>query len=500
MKNKNKITFLNVVSNLFLQFVTILSGFIIPKIILNYFGSEVNGLVSSLNQLLNYVSLLEGGVTSVVMANLYKPLYDNDTNKISSIINTADSFYKKVSYIFVIYTFILALIYPIITSTSFSFTYIFCLTIILSFSLFIQYCFSLSLKCLLNSDKKVYIVSITQSIIIVINILISIVIVRLYPSIHLLKLFTSLLFLIQPIIFHYYVNKYYKLDKSADIDSKLLSSRWDGFSINIAYFVHANTDITILTFLTNLSTVSVYSVYSLVTGGLRQIVTAISNGISPSIGRLYAKGNNKELNEKFDIYEHIIFVLVFFLFSVGMLLITPFVSIYTNNIKDANYNQLLFGYIIILAEGLYVLRSPYVQLAYSANKFKDMKVHAYIEAFLNISISLLLVKALGLLGVAIGTLVAMLYRTIYQVIYLQNNILNRSFLIFVKKAFIFILFYLIGFIFCKNIYIVSEYNITTWLISAFIYSFIMLIISLFISFVFYRKETFYIISYFKKGV
>ena len=47
---KNKVTLLNMVSGLVLQIFTIISGFIIPRIILEYFGSEVNGLVSSLNQ------------------------------------------------------------------------------------------------------------------------------------------------------------------------------------------------------------------------------------------------------------------------------------------------------------------------------------------------------------------------------------------------------------------------------------------------------------------
>ena len=37
------------------------------------FDSDVNGLVSSLNQFLSYVSLIEGGLTGVVSANLYKP-------------------------------------------------------------------------------------------------------------------------------------------------------------------------------------------------------------------------------------------------------------------------------------------------------------------------------------------------------------------------------------------------------------------------------------------
>ena len=93
---KNKATLLNMISGMVLQFFTLVSGFILPKIILTCFGSEVNGLVSSLNQFLSYITLVEGGITGVIIANLYKPIVEQDNNKISSVLVTADRFYKKI--------------------------------------------------------------------------------------------------------------------------------------------------------------------------------------------------------------------------------------------------------------------------------------------------------------------------------------------------------------------------------------------------------------------
>ena len=93
---KNKATLLNMISGLILQLFTLVSGFILPKIILIYFGSEVNGLVSSLNQFLSYITLVEGGITGVIVANLYKPIVDQDNQKISSVLITADRFYKRI--------------------------------------------------------------------------------------------------------------------------------------------------------------------------------------------------------------------------------------------------------------------------------------------------------------------------------------------------------------------------------------------------------------------
>lgn len=91
---KNKATLLNMISGLILQLFTLVSGFILPKIILIYFGSEVNGLVSSLNQFLSYITLVEGGITGVIVANLYKPIVDQDNQKISSVLITAIDFIK----------------------------------------------------------------------------------------------------------------------------------------------------------------------------------------------------------------------------------------------------------------------------------------------------------------------------------------------------------------------------------------------------------------------
>ena len=74
MKNRFKnTTLLNIICSLFSQLIAIVSGFLIPRLILLNFGSEVNGLVSSIGQFLSYVSLVEGGVSGVVTASMYKP-------------------------------------------------------------------------------------------------------------------------------------------------------------------------------------------------------------------------------------------------------------------------------------------------------------------------------------------------------------------------------------------------------------------------------------------
>lgn len=494
---EKKITLLNVISNVFLQLVTVLSGFIIPKIILSYFGSNVNGLVSSINQFLNYITLIEGGISGVIMASLYKPILDNDTKKLSSIIKTSDKFYKNIGYIYILYSLLLAVFYPLFMH-DFSFIFIFSLVLILSSGLLIQYMFALSYRNLLNADKKGYIVSFAATIILILSIIFAFLSVKIYPSIHFLKLLTGVLFIIQPLIYNYYVSKYYKLDDNVEVDNNLLKNRWSGFAINIAAFIHNSTDITILTIFTDLATVSVYSVYNIVTLGLKSIINAISSAIVPVVGKSYVSSNIKDLQEKFALYEYIIFLLVFLLFTIAGLLITPFVMIYTRGINDANYNQVIFGILLVLSEAIYLIKYPHLNLSYSANKFKEQTFAAFFEAIINIIVSLLLVAKFGLIGITIGTLCGMIYRMIFQVNFSQKLVKNYEIKEFYKKLILFGLFTIIGILISYFLVPKVEFNVISFIIHGIIYFLIFGILYLFLSLIFFQKEIKYIKNYLKR--
>lgn len=496
MKMKNKVTLVNMISSLALQICTIISGFIIPKIILSYFGSDTNGLISSLNQFLSYISLLEGGVTGVVAANLYKPLVNGDNQKLSAVVVTSKKFFNKVGAIFVAYTFCLAIVYPLVFEMDF--WYVFFLTVILSMNLLVQYMFSITLRTLLNADKKLYIVSFTQIISTILNTILAYVSVKIYPSIHLLKLISGLLFFAQPVIYGRYVRKYYSIDWSAEADNQLLKERWNGFAINLAAFIHNSTDISILTFFTNLATVSIYNIYSLVAVGLKSLVQALTSGISATIGHAYAREDWNELNQKMDLYEYIVFLLVSFLFTVGALLITPFVMLYTSGIYDADYNQPLFGILLLISEALYIVKYPHLNLSYDANKFKEITKPAFVEALINIVVSVALVGKLGLVGIAIGTTLAMIYRMGFHVYITSTIVKNRPQKIFYKKLALFASVSVFGVFLCHKIFPISSYTIKQWLIHAIDYSIILGLLYLVISLLFFKKELLFFKSYLKK--
>ncbi|MBR6123433.1 sugar isomerase, partial [Candidatus Saccharibacteria bacterium] len=95
-KQKLHITSVSAIS---LQIVTIVCGFILPRFLLQYYGSAVNGLISSITQFLGFITLAECGIGAVVQSALYKPLSCNDYLGVSRIIVSAEHFYRNIAKI-----------------------------------------------------------------------------------------------------------------------------------------------------------------------------------------------------------------------------------------------------------------------------------------------------------------------------------------------------------------------------------------------------------------
>ncbi|WP_316596053.1 hypothetical protein, partial [Veillonella sp.] len=82
------------------ELVAIICAFILPRMILTYFGSDYNGIIASVTQFIGCVALLKSGIGMATKAALYSPLYNHDVDKISGIMSATMKFLRKVALIF----------------------------------------------------------------------------------------------------------------------------------------------------------------------------------------------------------------------------------------------------------------------------------------------------------------------------------------------------------------------------------------------------------------
>ena len=423
---RNKLLARNTAASLVTQIVTLICGFILPRFFLQHYGSEVNGLVSSISQFLGIISFLELGVGAVVQSALYKPLADCDREQVSKVMASANKFFRRLASILLVYVLFLLVVYPLIIERSFGFLYTAALIAAISISSFAQFYFGAVNSLLLTADQRGYIQYNAQTITIILNTVICIVLIQAGVSIQLVKLASSLIYLIRPVALRLYIDKRYQINWKIHYQEEPIQQKWNGVAQHVAAVVLDGTDTIVLTMFSNLSDVSVYSVYFLVVKGVKTVFLSLTNGIQSLMGELWAKQELSELNELFGWTEWVIHTGTTFVFSCTAALIVPFVRVYTDGISDANYIQPLFALLLTLANAMHCLRLPYNIMVLAAGHYKQTQRNYIVAAIMNILLSVATVKLWGLIGVAIGTLAAMAYQTIWLALYNSKNLIYWS--------------------------------------------------------------------------
>ena len=261
---KNKTLYKNTVLSLFLKIVTILCGFVLPRLILSHYGSTVNGLVSSISQFLALITFLDFGVGSVIQSSFYKPLAEKNLDKINSILIYAQKYYNKIGFCLLLYTIILCAYFPYISKNNFEALYVITLVIAISISLFAQYFFGIVNSLLLNADQKGYIDYFLQIISLVCNTFICYFLIKYDYSIQFVKLISSIIFLVRPVLLLVYVKHNYKISSNVKICNIELKQKWNGLAQHFMVVILYNSPVIILTIFSSMAVVSVFSVYSMI--------------------------------------------------------------------------------------------------------------------------------------------------------------------------------------------------------------------------------------------
>ena len=297
---RSKKAIINICTSLFLQVITVICGFIVPKLIIGNYGSNVNGLVTSITQFLAYITLLESGFGPVVKSVLYGPIARKEKSKIEEILKSSEKFFRIISYIFIVYIIILCCILPFVLSKEFSILFSLSLIIIISISTFAEYYFGMTYRLFIQAEQKTYVINVIKIVTLIINTILIVILVHIGANIQIVKLGSAMIFILRPILQNLYVKKKYNIHLKDAKSGYKIKQKWDGLAQHIASVVHNNTDVVILTLFINTVEVSVYSIYALVVSGIRNLIQAFTGGIDASFGDMIAKGEKENLRRSFD--------------------------------------------------------------------------------------------------------------------------------------------------------------------------------------------------------
>ncbi len=489
--------FLNTVLSVAMQLISLICGFILPRLILEHYGSEVNGLTQSIKQFLGIISFLELGIGQVIQSALYKPLADRDNAAISKILVSGQKFFLRIARVLFVYVVVLAVAYPFISHQSFDWLYTAVLIIAISLHSFAQYLFGITDNLLLNADQRGYIQYISQIGAVLLNTVVSVLAINAGCSIQTVKLLSAFVFVLRPCLVRLYVRRQYQIDRTISYTGEPIEQKWNGIAQHVSAVVLEGTDTIVLTLFASLSDVSIYSVYFMVIGGVKQFYQAATAGIQSAVGALWAKQEMKTLHQVFSAMEAALHLITVFLFSCVGILIVPFVSVYTDGLADADYIQPAFAAVLTLAYWIRCIRTPYNIMILAGGHYKQTQRCHILAAVLNVVISVAAVWQWGLIGIAVGTLVALLYQTVWMIGYNTKNLLKWPLKNTLKQICVDALTF--GAIYLATDWIpMTQVSYWGWFLMALQVGLIALAITAMILWIFYRSQLLSVVSWYRK--
>lgn len=165
--SRSKALKLNMITSLLNELVILISGLILPRLILLNFGSASNGLVSSVLQFLGFSAILRAGIGGATRAALYKPLAEQDSVSINGIMVATNRHMKKIGAIIGIGIIIFSIVYPLIVRDEYEWFDAFSMVLIIGVGTFIDNFFGIKYKILharidlYYSNDKIYFGEIT---------------------------------------------------------------------------------------------------------------------------------------------------------------------------------------------------------------------------------------------------------------------------------------------------------------------------------------------------
>lgn len=474
-----KIALLFYVLNLLIQFVY-------RKIFLDHLGSEVLGLNTTAQNLLGFLNIAELGIGSAVAYNLYKPLYDKNTEDINAIVSIQGWLYRRIATIVIIGAIILMFFFPLIfTKADLPLWYPYGAFIALLTSSLLSYFVNYK-QIVLSADQKEYKVTTCVQGVKLIKITIQLLAIYFFENGYLWWIIIEILmafvtsFILNKTIIHEYPWLMTNVSQGNILKNKypeILRKTKQIFFHKIGSFVMGQTSTIIIYAFTSLTMVAIYGNYLLVISGMTLLVNSVFNSMDAGIGNLVAEGDKKKIK---SVYWQISVLRIWIASMVcyGLYILSDrFITLWVGSEYILPHTTLI---VLIINTFLGLIRN------------NDSFINAYglysdiwapiIEATLNLSLSITLGYYLGLPGVLLGVCISLsLVIHCWKPYFLYKYGFKENWTEYVLKYIKYFILIVLSFISCcfffNKYIIISNASFIDWALYAIIMMFIYCVIS-----------------------
>lgn len=393
------------------QLIVLILNFIVRIVFIKFLGETYLGVNGLFSNILSVLSLAEMGFGTAMTYNLYKPLADNNEEEISSLMRFYAFIYKCIGiFVAIAGLIVLPFLNCIIKDTN-GIDHIQLIYLMFLADSVFSYFFAYR-RSILNADQKAYICSQYRYIFVIIKSIIQIILIALFKNFF-LYLFIQILFtFLENFFISRKVTKIYPYLKNKNIKplskNSISSIKKDVGALvlsKVANVALNGTDNIIISAFTNVKNVGILSNYTLVSGSLTMIISQVSSALTGSLGNYIASETQDKHYDIFKKIDFLYFIIYAFCFVCMFILYNPFISVFFGENYTFDTSIVFVFCLNYLIEGM--LQSLWT-FRTTMGLFVQGKYRPLFTATINIFVSVILAKYLGVFGVLLGTTISRL--------------------------------------------------------------------------------------------
>ena len=417
----------NVIVGFVSQVIVMVFGIIVPRIVLVNYGSDINGLTSTVTQIFTYMALLEAGIGQASRNILFKYFAKKDKEGISRTASVAQSYYHRLTIVYGIAVIALSFLLPFIVKSEVDYWTIFFVTFFQGMAGVVSFYFIQNESTILSADGRSYFINSVETINRVLSYIVRIILAELKINIAVVQFSYFIITILKARMYDKFFRRKYKWIRIEKTDKKeKLPDRNSYILTEVAWTIFSSTDMIVLSTMVSTKASSVYSVYNMVFTAINSLLNAVYSSVNYELGLTYNKDIERYKKMHYAYMSTFVGAMTI-LMSTTYLLIIPFVKLYTRGVTDINYIYTSLPVMFCLVQ--IISWSRYIQgnLTGIAGYAKPTSYVSLIEALTNVILSIILVHHFGIPGVLFATVIALPLKVIYTTYISDHVVLHTSY-------------------------------------------------------------------------
>ena len=434
--NKTKSSIFNSVTSLLFTFINGLCNLIVVRKLIEIYGSDFNGLNSTAAQFISVLLIIEGGFAVAANVALFKPLSRGNKNIVNGIVSAINKRFHKIAFAFLLVGGGVSVLFALLVKSEYEFYIKFGVFIFLIISTWFNLYYSTKYKILFQSDQKEYILNIVSCIFLLLSnaAMYVMIVFKWHPL--LLRAVVMLSAIMNSLCVGIICKvKYPYIDVKTSPDYASIKGTTDVFVQKIVGVVYASAPIIFISVFVSTVDASIYAVYNTVITLIKSIETAVINAPRMSLGYLIAENDlsSERVKKVYNEYEFTAIFSASFLLGVTMVMIMPFISVYSAEFTDASYSNWYIAILLIitcLVECIHIPSGVLITMSGHFKEGKKIQIIAGLVLLVTLGIS---VVFWGMNGIIVAVLLTAIVLAFMEIFYAKRVLLKDNLFGFAKN-------------------------------------------------------------------